>query len=52
MHEEMPTSVYTVLNSGDSVTGYTVTIPKGQTIGYLQLKIGPNDFLGMIMHWD
>ena len=45
-HEEMPTSVYSVTNPGDSATGYTVTIPKGSNIGYLQLKLVPNDFLG------
>jgi hypothetical protein len=45
-HEEAPTSLYTVLNPGDSVNGYVVTIPKGQTTGYLQLKLKPSDFLG------
>jgi hypothetical protein len=46
MHEEAPTSLYSVLNQGDSVNGYVVTIPKGQTTGYLQLKLKPSDFLG------
>ncbi|TKK70977.1 DUF1735 domain-containing protein [Ilyomonas limi] len=47
LHEEAPTSVYSVTNAtGDSATGYIVTIPKGSNTGYLQLKIKPNDFLG------
>jgi hypothetical protein len=44
-HEEAPTGLYTILNPGDS-NGYVVTIPKGQSTGYLQLKLKPNDFLG------
>jgi hypothetical protein len=47
LHEEAPTSVYSITNSGDSATGYLVTIPKGSNTGYLQLKIKPNDFLGV-----
>jgi uncharacterized protein DUF1735 len=46
-HEEMPTSVYTATNPGDSATGYIVTIPKGSNTGYLQLKVKPNNFLGV-----
>jgi len=46
-HEEMPTSLYSSTNSGDSATGYVVTIPKGSNTGYLQLKVKPNDFLGV-----
>jgi hypothetical protein len=45
-HEEMPTSVYSVTNPGDSATGYVVTIPKGSNVGYLQIKLVPNSFLG------
>ncbi len=45
-HEEAPTSLYTVINPGDSVNGYVVTIPKGSNTGYLQIKLKPNDFLG------
>ncbi len=45
-HEEAPTGLYSVLNPGDSVNGYVVTIQKGQTTGYLQLKLNPDDFLG------
>jgi len=45
-HEEAPTDLYTVLNPGDSTGGYIVTIPKGSNVGYLQLKLKPNDFLG------
>lgn len=45
-HEEMPTSVYTVINPGDSATGYIVTIKKGEKMAYLQLKVKANDFLG------
>lgn len=45
-HEEMPTSVYSVTNPGDSATGYIVTVPKGSNTGFLQIKIKPNDFLG------
>ncbi|MEP6682953.1 MAG: DUF1735 domain-containing protein [Parafilimonas sp.] len=46
-HEEMPTSLYTSSNAGDSATGYVVTIPKGQSTGYLSLKVIPNNFLGV-----
>jgi hypothetical protein len=45
-HEEAPASLYTVLNEGDSAGGYIVTIPKGSSTGYLQIKLKPNDFLG------
>jgi hypothetical protein len=45
-HEEAPTNLYTVINPGDSVNGYVVTIPKGSNTGYLQIKLKPNDFLG------
>ncbi|MBS1745625.1 MAG: DUF1735 domain-containing protein [Bacteroidetes bacterium] len=45
-HEEAPTSLYTVTNTGDSINGYVVTIPKGSSTGYLQIKLKPNDFLG------
>jgi len=45
-HEEAPSSVYTILNSGDSAGGYIVTIPKGSNTGYLQIKLKANDFLG------
>ena len=45
-HEEAPSNLYTVVNSGDSATGYVVTIPKGSNTGYLQLKLKPSDFLG------
>lgn len=46
-HEEMPTSIYSTPNSGDSASGYVVTIPKGSNTGYLQLKVKPNNFLGV-----
>lgn len=45
-HEEAPTNLYTITNPGDSATGFIVTIPKGSSTGYLQLKLKPNDFLG------
>ena len=45
-HEEVPLSLLTILNAGDSANGYTVIIPKGSNTGYLQIKIKPNNFLG------
>lgn len=45
-HDVAPSSLYTVINPGDSANGYEVTIPKGSNVGYLQLKIVPGNFLG------
>jgi hypothetical protein len=45
-HDVAPSSIYSILNSGDSATGYEVTIPKGSNTGYLQIKIKPSNFLG------
>lgn len=45
-HEEMPTSLYTVSNPGDSATGYVVTIPKGSSVGYLEVKVNPSKIIG------
>lgn len=45
-HEEASSSVYSVVNAGDSATGYIVTIPKGSNTGYLQIKLVPSNFLG------
>lgn len=45
-HEEIPTSLYTVTNEGDSATGYTVTIPKGSNTGYLEVTLNPAQIIG------
>ncbi|TCZ75026.1 DUF1735 domain-containing protein [Flaviaesturariibacter aridisoli] len=39
---QVPTStMYTILNAGN-----VVTIPRGSNVGYLQVKLNPNNFLG------
>lgn len=46
LHEEAPASKFTIVNAPATGGGYIVTIPKGSTIGWLQIKIKPNNFLG------
>ncbi len=45
-HEEAPSSTFTIINSGDSASGYLVNIQKGSNTGYLQVKLTPSNFLG------
>ena len=46
IHEEAPSSVYTLLNPVSSDGGVIVTIPKGSHTGYLQIKIKKSNYLG------
>ncbi|MEO8404291.1 MAG: DUF1735 domain-containing protein [Chitinophagaceae bacterium] len=43
---ETPSSLYTILNPPATGGGYVVTIPAGQSTGYIQFKLKPSDFLG------
>lgn len=45
VHDVAPANLFTILNPQDS-SGYVVTIPKGEYMGYLQIKINPRSYLG------
>ena len=45
-HEEAPLALYSIVNPGDSTSGYVVTIPKGSSTGFLKIKLKSANFLG------
>jgi hypothetical protein len=45
-NEEAPADIYTITNPAGASGGYVVTIPKGSNIGFLEITINPEDFLG------